>query len=736
MSEKNIYKVDGMSCAACASSVETILSSVKGVSNAVVNYANASVLIEFEPSKVSFNDLQTSLAPAGYRLIEEKYFSIEDEELKHFKHLKKIQINLIGSAILSTPVFIMGMFFHHYHELYGLMMLLSIPVLFWFGKEFFIKAWQLAKHFTSNMDTLVALGTGSAFIYSVANTLFSEFFISKGFMPQVYFESAVVIITFILLGRYLEKKAKHQTSSSIRKLLGLQVKTANLYNNGEVKEVPVEFIQPGDILLIKPGEKVPVDGVVKEGTSWIDESMISGESLPVEKQAGEKLYSATINQDGRIVMIAEKVGSETLLAHIIKMVKEAQGSKAPVQKLADKIASIFVPGVLLIALVSFTIWFLFGPSPQLVYAFKTLFAVLIIACPCALGLATPTAIMVSVGKCAQQGILIKDAQSIEKACEINVLAIDKTGTITTGKQRVEQVIPEISEIDPSELSVILSAEMLSEHPIAKAISTYLKSKGIEPLVINSFTNIPGKGIVFNYNKNGYTIGNNRLLEDYAIPIPHLFNQHKNSATTLVYVAKNNQLICSLAISDEIKDNTKNLVHQLKGLGISVHLLSGDNESIVSYVAKECGIMIYKSGCLPGDKAQYIKSLQEHGYNVAMAGDGINDTPALAQADVSFAMEHGTDVALENAQITLIKGDLSKIVTAIDYSKKTMVTIKQNLFWAFFYNIITIPVAAGILYPLWGYQLNPMLAGIIMAFSSVTVVANSLRLNKQLVINNG
>jgi Cu2+-exporting ATPase len=735
MTEKKIYKVEGMTCASCASSVETLLQSINGVGVANVNLATNTVSIQFDEDKTNLFEFKLTLQPAGYLISEDINLSLDEEEKKRNAEIRNMKINLAGSTILSIPVFILSMFFHHKHEWFWIQLLLSLPIIFWFGRKFYIIGFKRLFTGKASMDTLIALGTGSAFVFSLFNTFFQDFLIARDFMPQVYYESAVIIITFILFGRYLEEKAKHNTNSSLRKLIGLQAKTAVVVRDGKEIEIDSESILIGDTIRVKPGGKIPVDGLIIEGFSAIDESMITGENLPQDKKNGDQVTGSTINLTGTLLFTATKVGNDTVLAHIIRQVKEAQGSKAPVQKLADKIASIFVPIVIAIALLSFGLWYWLSDNHNLLLAFNALFAVLVIACPCALGLATPTAIIAGIGKAAENGILIKDASALETTCKINVLAIDKTGTLTYGKQQVTGVFPEIKEINKNELNAIFSIEKHSEHPIAKAITTYLEQNGTNPLRVDQFINHSGMGVSAIVDGKKYFIGNELFVLKnkavYSESIKLKASEFEKDAKSIVFVASDNEIIAVFGISDTIKESAIDSVRTIEKKGIEIHLLSGDNTSTVEAISRQAGISYCKGNMLPGDKLQYIKELQQSGKIVAMAGDGINDSPALTQANISFAMGTGTDIAIESAQITLLNGDLTKISKAIEFSEQTMKTIRQNLFWAFFYNIAAIPLAAGILYPIWHIQLSPMIAGAAMAFSSVTVVMNSVWLKRKL-----
>jgi len=733
---KETYKVDGMSCASCAISVETILSSLEGIKTAHVNYANSSVWVEYDPEKVSSSQMQKSISSIGYSLlIEQKEDDLLQIDLSEKMKLLKARKKAFYSILFSLPVFFIAMFYHTMFYANWIMLIFTLPVILWFGRDFFIIALKQTMHKSANMDTLVAIGTGSAFIYSIFNTFFPNYLLSRGIHPHVYYEASSVIISLILLGRYLETKAKSKTSDSIRKLMGLKVKTAKVIRDGIEIELAIDDVLLGDILIIRPGEKIPVDGEIIEGLSTIDESMITGEALPAEKGVGQKVIGSTINKTGSFKMIAEKIGKDTMLSRIIEMVKNAQGSKAPVQKLADKIASVFVPVVITIAIVSALIWYFVGPEPKSTYAFVTLITVLIIACPCALGLATPTALMVGIGKGAENGILIKNAESLEKARKLDIIVVDKTGTVTQGKPTVNELIWLKSKMNQDEvLQEILAVEKLSEHPLAESIVRYLEHKTNIDIAVVNFKSITGRGIVAELNnQNSYVIGNYQLIKDQGVDAENeqsYFTQFGITAQTHVFIARNKKLVALITIADQIKPSSLKAIQDLQKMNLKVHMLTGDNIATAEAIAREAGIDSYRAEMLPEDKLNYIKELQEKGFKVAMVGDGINDSPALAQADIGLAMGNGTDIAIESADITLVKGDLQKIVSAIKLSDYTLKTIKQNLFWAFIYNVITIPIAAGILFPINGFLLNPMIAGGTMAFSSVSVVLNSLRLKSK------
>ena len=610
----------------------------------------------------------------------------------------------------------------------AIMALLSAPVVFWLGRGFFVNAWQQLRHRSATMDTLVALSTGIAYLFSLFNLVFPEFWLSRGVEPHVYFEAAAVIIAFILLGRTLEEKAKGDTTASLKKLIGLQPKNAIVVAaDGTQTEIPISRIRVGDLLAVRPGEKIAVDGAVCEGDSYVDESMLSGEPLPVHKEPGTKVFAGTINQKGSFRFRAEKVGAATMLAQIIRMVQEAQGSKAPVQKLADKIAGIFVPAIIGIALLSFVLWLVFDPSGGLTHGILAAVTVLVIACPCALGLATPTAVMVGIGKGAEKGILIRDAVSLETAGKIDTVVMDKTGTLTEGKPVVTDIV--WANGDDRAKAVFFSLEKLSEHPLADAVVHYFA--GVPTLNVERFGSLTGKGIEGTVDGVRYFAGSRRLLDEQGIVVGKELNIEAQrlsaEAKSIVWFADSEQALAVAAIADRIKDSSVEAVRELQAAGIDVYMLTGDSRAVAGHIAEKAGIRHFEAEILPQDKAAFVKRLQTLGHKVAMAGDGINDSAALAQADLSIAMGGGSDIAMDVAQMTIISSDLRKIPEAIQLSKQTVRTIRQNLFWAFIYNLVGIPVAAGALYPVSGFLLNPMIAGAAMALSSVSVVANSLRL---------
>ncbi|WP_069658011.1 heavy metal translocating P-type ATPase [Arcticibacter eurypsychrophilus] len=729
---KQSFPVTGMSCASCASSVESMLKSSKGVKDAAVNYANQTAWAEFNPTETNPLELQKAIRSIGYDIIVNVEDPAKAQEEIQFKQYQEIKSRTIWASILSLPVFIIGMFFMHLPYGNWISMVLTAPVLFWFGRNFFINAWGQAKHGRANMDTLVALSTGIAFIFSVFNTLNPGFWLSRGVEPHVYFEASAVVIAFISLGKLLEEKAKSKTSSAIKKLMGLQPKTVRLLIDGQEKEIAIAAVEKENTILIRPGEKIPVDGKVTSGDSYVDESMITGEPIAVHKQKDDQVFAGTINQKGSFQFKAEKVGSDTFLAHIIKMVQQAQGSKAPVQKLVDKIAGIFVPIVIIISIITFITWMLLGGENAFTHALLTSVTVLVIACPCALGLATPTAIMVGVGKGAENNILIKDAESLELAHHVNVIILDKTGTITAGKPKVTAQEWNAKVTNKEELEKILySLEIQSEHPLAEAVINNLKENNIQGVPLESFESITARGVTGSFEGVAYYAGNKSLMDEHSIQMDSDLNAKatafQKKANTVIYFSDAKNVLAVIAIADQVKPSSKIAIKKLLDMNIEVIMLTGDNNQTAAAVAEEVGIKLYIAEVLPSDKADFIKELQQKGKVVAMVGDGINDSHALAQADISIAMGHGSDIAMDVAKMTLITSDLQSIPKALKLSKKTVQTIHQNLFWAFIYNLIGIPLAAGVLYAYNGFLLDPMIAGAAMALSSVSVVSNSLRL---------
>ncbi|MDP2686304.1 MAG: heavy metal translocating P-type ATPase [Aequorivita sp.] len=726
---KNSFPVLGMTCASCASSAESIVSFEPGVISSSVNYATGNLTVEYLPNMTNASKLQKAVQSIGYDLfIVDDTKQQESLETIHAKKFKKLKNKTLWAVILSVPVVTIGMFFMDIPYANEIMWAFSTPVILWLGKDFFINAWKQAKHRSANMDTLVALSTGIAYIFSVFNMLFMDFWHQRGLHAHVYFEAAAGVIAFILLGKLLEEKAKGNTSTAIKRLMGLQPKTVMvIQQDGTEKQTAIEDVNAGDVLLVKPGEKIAVDGLVTSGNSYVDESMLSGEPLPVLKQDGEKVFAGTINQKGSFQFKAVKVGKETMLAQIIKMVQDAQGSKAPVQKLVDKIAGIFVPVVMGIAILTFVLWVILGGDNGVVQGLLAAVTVLVIACPCALGLATPTAIMVGVGKGAENGILIKDAESLELAKKVNAIVLDKTGTITEGRPQVTGI--QWLNNDDSTKAILLSIEKQSEHPLAEAVVKHLD--GVATTTLSMFDSITGKGAKADHNNETYFVGNKKLLAENNIAIADQLQQQADAwgkqSKTVIWFSNSTQALSVIAISDKIKETSVQAIKEMQDMGIELYMLTGDNEATAKAISEQTGILHYKAEVLPQHKADFVKELQRQGKIVAMVGDGINDSTALATADVSIAMGKGSDIAMDVAKMTIISSDLTKIPQAIRLSKQTVSTIKQNLFWAFIYNLIGIPLAAGILFPINEFLLNPMIAGAAMALSSVSVVANSLRL---------
>lgn len=726
------FPVLEMSCAACASRVDKTLNRQPGVISASVNYATATATVEYIPEECSPESLKSAIQAAGYDLIieTEQNNPIDKAEEAHLKKYRKLKQRTLVAICLSLPISIISMCFIDIPYAPYLTWLLSTPVVFGLGRDFYINAWKQLKYGSANMDTLVANSTGIAYLFSLFNLFFPDFWLSRGIQPQIYFEASSMIIAFILLGRTLEERAKGNTSAALRKLMGLQPKTVTRVTpNGQLQEVAVNLVAPGDRLQVKPGEKIAVDGIVREGSSYVDESMLSGEPVAVKKQTGSKVYAGTINQKGSFIFTAERVGSETMLSQIIRMVQEAQGSKAPVQKTVDRIAAVFVPAILSIALLTFFLWFFLSPSEGFTHGLLAAVTVLIIACPCALGLATPTAIMVGIGKGAENGILIKDAECLEVAKKIDTVVLDKTGTLTEGKPVMTDLIWETES--PKLTNLFFSLEKRSEHPLAEAVVSALKG---ENLPLTDFESLTGTGICGKTENNTYYAGNLRLLNEHNITVSNRLaeaaSRFTEEAKTVIWFANETEALAVAAITDQIKDTSKQAINTLKERGIEVYMLTGDSRKTAAVLAQKTGIPHFRAEVLPAQKADFIKELQQQGKHVAMVGDGINDSAALAQADLSIAMGKGSDIAIDVAKMTIISSDLRKIADAIHLSTLTVRTIRENLFWAFIYNLIGIPVAAGILYPVCGFLLNPMIAGAAMAMSSVSVVTNSLRLRKK------
>ena len=729
---KETFQVLGMSCAVCALNVETTLGAQEGVYEAKVNFAGSTVLVDYNPRVITPVELQKAVESAGYELVVENTEDTDQADRLQREEFLALKRKTIGAIVLAVPVFVIGMFFMHMPYGNWIMLAFTIPVMAFFGRDFFVHAYMQLKHGRANMDTLVAVSTGVAFLFSLFNTIWPEYWTSRGLEAHVYYEAAAVIIALILLGRLLEAKAKFSTSTAIKKLMGLQPKTVTkILADGSEEEVPIREVEVGDVLVVKPGEKIPVDGEVTEGSSFVDESMITGESIPVEKVKGQPVYAGTINEKGSFCFRADKVGGETVLANIIRMVQEAQGSKAPVQKLVDRIAGIFVPVVMGIAVITFIVWMLIGGDLAFTHALLTSITVLVIACPCALGLATPTAIMVGIGKGAEHNILIKDAESLELMYRVNAIVLDKTGTITEGKPVVADIHWTPGAEDERYQSILLEIERRSEHPLADAVVQKFKEKVVNEILVSDFENQTGKGVTAKVGDKVYLVGNRALLEVNHVVLDDdnekLAIRWEGDGKTVVFFAGGGRVLALVAIADKIKESSRQAVATLHEKGIDVYMLTGDNALTARAVADQVGIRHFKAEVMPGEKANFVEALQHEGKVVAMVGDGINDSQALAQADVSIAMGKGSDIAMDVAKVTLITSDLNVIPRAIALSHQTVRAIRQNLFWAFIYNIIGIPLAAGVLYGINGFLLNPMIAAAAMAFSSVSVVTNSLRI---------
>ncbi len=756
----NIYHVKGMHCASCSTIIEKSLKKVAGVESVEVNYGTEKVKVDFDPTQTSPHDLSKHIEPLGYSLLipstAEAMGMSHDEHAAHLglagtKKEKLAEVADLRSKVLSAipmaifAAFVMGWdilaeynvvpamsytlkeFFHH------VLPILATYILFVVGKPYLLGFYRFLRYGKANMDTLIGIGTVAAFLYSLTVSAFEEALSQFINVDYQYYDVTIVVITFITLGKYLEARSKIRTGDAIEKLLTLQAKTALVFRNGSEIEVPIGEVVQGDLVIVKPGAKIPVDGVISEGSSFIDESMVTGEPIPVEKKSGDSVVSGTINTNGSITFRATKVGSETLLAHIIQMVENAQGSKAPIQALADKISAVFVPVVLVIAFLTLGAWLVVGSqylgfSQALSFGLVSFVGILVIACPCALGLATPTAIIVGVGKGAKEGILVKDAATLEKLHKVDTVVVDKTGTVTKGKPTLVDIENSSTLTEEDFISLLASFEKKSEHPIAHAIVTYAHERGLPLSEVSDFENIQGKGLKGKIGDTEYFVGNAQLMHDLAVSFdPARFTEFTAEGKTPVILATRNQVLGFVMVADEVKAEAAAAIKSLHDLGIRVVMLTGDDERTASYIASLVGIDEVVAHVLPQDKLKKIQALQAEGRIVAMAGDGVNDAPALAQADVGIAMGTGTDVAIESAGITLLGGDISKLVKAIRLSKITMRGIKQNLFWAFIYNIVGIPLAAGALYPIFGWLLNPIFAGFAMAMSSVSVVSNSLRI---------
>ncbi|MDO8436224.1 MAG: copper-translocating P-type ATPase [bacterium] len=753
-------KVIGMDSPHCAMVVEQAIKTLSGIEKVEVDYNNARAKVLFSPEQTNEEQIEKVIRDAGYKSIRETSETqnlLEKEKIEREKELSILKKKIIAGAILSIPIFL-GSFpqwFPFWPSIltnYFILLVLTTPVQFWVGSRFYRGLVVLFKYRAADMNTLIAIGTLAAYIYSSAIAFFPGFFAKGGIEPKVYFDTSAIIITLILFGRYLEILAKGRVSEAIKKLMKLQAKTARVIRNGKEEELSIEEVMVNDLVLVRPGEKIPVDGEVTEGRSSVDESLVTGESMPVTKEKGSKVIGSTVNLSGRLIFKATKVGKETLLSQIIKQVEQAQASKAPIQRLADLVSAYFVPAVLVIAILTFIVWFFFGPEPAFIFALVNFVAVLIIACPCALGLATPLAIMIGTGNAALKGILIKDAESLEIAHKVKVIILDKTGTLTKGRPELTDIIA--VEGDQNKiLQLAASLEQYSEHHLAKPIVERAKNEKFDLFEVKDFEAIAGKGIKGNLIIDGREfpglIGNRLLMKESNISLGNFEGEEDLSSSspfaatwvkeiekleeegkTVVILAVENKIKGFLAVADILKETAKEAVRVLKKEGLEVWMLTGDNERVAKAIARQVGIENIMAEVLPQEKAEKVKELQKRGKLVAMAGDGINDAPALAQADLGIAMGEGTDIAMESAKVTLMRGDLTLIPEVISLSKRTLAIIKQNLFWAFFYNIAFIPVAAGVLYPFFGILLDPIFAAAAMAFSSLSVVLNSLRLKRE------
>ncbi|GBE27742.1 copper-exporting P-type ATPase A [bacterium BMS3Bbin03] len=730
--------IKGMSCASCVDKIEKALKEIPGVLKATVNPGTEEARIEYLPEMIQLAEIKKTIKDLGYQTVQIGDEIPEDrEKMQHEAEYKKLWRKFLLAAILSVPILI-GSFPEWFpawaavpqQTRWIILFALTVPVLLFSGSQFYIGTWRAFRHHSADMNTLIGVGTGAAFLYSFAATFLPGLFPQN--LRNVFYDTTAIIIALILIGKLLEAKAKGRTSEAIKRLMGLQAKTARVVRNGKELDVPVEEVLVGDIVVVRPGEKIPVDGIVQEGSSTVDESMITGEPTPAKKSAGDEVIGATINKIGSFKFKAAKVGKDTMLSQIVKMVQEAQSTKAPIQRLADVISGYFVPIVIVTAIMTFIVWYDFGPAPQLTFALITFVTVLIIACPCALGLATPTSIMVGTGKGAENGILIKGGEALETAHKLTAIVLDKTGTITLGKPDVTDVVSLNGMAADDLLAMSAALEKSSEHPLGEAIVESADEKGLKIAKATDFSAIPGLGVKGEIDGQTVLLGNLKLMESYQIDLKDVLDESRTFAEqgkTPIFVAVNQRLSGILAVADPIKEDSKEAIRRLKDIGLEVIMITGDNSKTAEAIAKQVGIDRMFAEVLPNEKAKYVKQLQQEGHIVGMVGDGLNDAPALAQADVGIAIGTGTDVAMEASEITLIKGKLTSVATAIQLSKATMRNIRQNLFGSFFYNSLGIPVAAGILYPFFGILLSPIIASAAMAASSVTVVSNSLRLRR-------
>lgn len=737
--KKETIVIEGMHCASCVRTIERSLSKVKGVKEANVNLATGKATITYDQTLSQRKELDAAIDRTGYIAVKEGEAHHNHQEMMREQEIKSLRPKIIAGTIVGLLI-LWGSFpglIETAPELlknFYVQLIIATPIQFWAAWQFYKSTLKALRHRNANMDTLISIGTVVAYLYSAIITFMPDLFMSIEAEIMPYFDVSVVVITLILLGRYLEAVAKKRTSQAIKNLISLQAKTARVIRNGETIDLPIDQVVKGDHIVVRPGEKIPVDGKIIDGTSAVDESMVTGESIPSTKKVGDQVIGATLNKSGSFTLLAEKVGSETMLAQIIKLVEDAQGSKAPIQRMADMVSSYFVPIVIMVAIATFVVWYAFGPNPNLTYALLNMVTVLIIACPCAMGLATPTAIMVGTGRGAEKGILVKNAESLETAHKVNAIIFDKTGTLTNG----QPVLTDVIAWKKSEQEVLVAAasvESLSEHPLAAAIVEGAKSKNISLSKPIKFDSVSGKGVSAVVEDNTVVVGNRAMLLDQKIIVSpeqeKILQQKESEGKTAMLVAINGQAAGIVAVADTLRPTSKEAVNQLMQLGLRVFMITGDNRRVAEAIAKEVGINPGNvlSDVLPQNKESEVRKLQRDGFHVAMVGDGINDAPALAAADNGIAMGSGTDVAIEAADITLINKDLRSVASAIQLSRKTMGTIKMNLVWAFGYNTLLVPVAAGVLFPIWGILLSPIFASAAMAASSISVVLNSLLLKR-------
>lgn len=727
--------VTGMTCAACQARVQKSLAKQPGVNDASVNLMMATATVTYDPTTVTPEALVAAIEGAGYgaELPHDDRSAFEEQEARdretaaEFETLKR---KAIVSGVIGALAMAVMPFMHQMMWITWVLLVVTTAIMATAGRHFYVRAWQALKHGGADMNTLVALGTGSAFLYSVIATVAPGFFLARGVSADVYYEAVILIIAFILTGNAFEARAKRNTATALRALVQLQPKTARVLRNLVERDIPIEEVEPGDFVVVRPGERIPVDGIVHKGESAVDESMLTGESMPVAKKPGDTVIGGTINRTGAFRLKATTLGEQSMLARIVKLMRDAQGSRAPIQALADKISSVFVPVVVGIALVTFAAWAYFAQDAAFVRAFAAAVTVLIIACPCAMGLAVPTAVMVATGKGAELGVLIKGGEALQRAGDVRTIVLDKTGTVTEGKPTVTDVIVRDAGSETQLLGQVAALERLSEHPLAEAIVTAAKTRGATAGHAEGFASVTGKGVTGVVDGAALAVGNAALMADYAIDVTPLAaeaTQLSDAGRTPMFVARDGALAGLLAVADPIKESSRAAIQRMHALGLEVVMLTGDTERTARAIAKEAGIERVVAGVLPDGKVAEVKRLQAEGKVVAMVGDGINDAPALAQADIGMAIGTGTDIAAEAADVVLMRGDLRAAGQAIELSRRTMATMKQNLFWAFIYNVIGIPVAAGVLYPAFGLLLTPVLASAAMAFSSVSVVTNSLRL---------